>query len=94
MIEAIRHPRVVAIERERVLRQIVGADRDEIDTRREMVEESDRRGRLDHHAEARPPHGHTFATELPIASLSSATVASTSSTRVTIGTMIRRLSLP
>ena len=52
-VDARREFGVAAIHRERVLRQIVGADRQEIDFAREFGGEHGGRGRFDHGAERR-----------------------------------------
>jgi len=50
-IDARRELRVATIHRERVLREVVGADREEIDFGGELVGEQRRRRGLDHHAQ-------------------------------------------
>ena len=85
-VEPRRELRVPAVHRERVLREVVGADREEVDVPRERVGEHGRGRRLDHDAEStaapRTPGAHAIAT-------SRARTASSSATSVTIGSRIR-----
>ena len=63
-IVEIRHTRVVAVDRQQVLGQVVGADREEIDLARQFAGLINGCRDLDHHADRRQWHIGTLVTHL------------------------------
>ena len=58
--------RIISINRKQILRQVIAADRDKVDTARKLRRLIDRRGQLDHHSHGWVVYLHSLLGELAV----------------------------